>query len=163
MYKRVIIGLGFLFFSVSVFAQSNLRTKSISLSSDTVLIDTVSIVPGTLSIKDALEQIVKTEYSTIDYPKALLIWKRKPVVYPLKITYKVFPFLFTRKYFNKDIGLINEESIKNSKTYTYQPTLQQNTLFNFKELNKSGSISRSVGVGNAQDLSVNYSMNLKLS
>src|SRR5690606_7473753 len=59
-------------------------------------------------------------------------------------------------------ALITEGTIKNQE-FIYQAPQKENSLFEFRDLNKSGSISRSVGFGNSRDLSVNSSMALQLS
>ena len=65
---------------------SNFRQKKIPVA-DTVLLDTISIVPKTL----ALNGIPDSDYH-FDFVKAILYWHKKPPVDSVLITYRVFPF-----------------------------------------------------------------------
>src|SRR5690606_15533207 len=128
--------------------------KIIATAADTVQIDTLSLVPQSLSLHYLSGDTVSSGLFTVNYARATLTWNQKPAADSVRITYQVFPLLLTKKYFNKDPGLIGLETIKNDSFYQYQPSKNENTLFEFKGLTKSGSISRSVGFGNSQDLSV---------
>jgi hypothetical protein len=66
---------------------SNLRTKFISTSSKTVVIDTINIFPNSVSIQN-----VSPNQYTIDAIKATLTWIQKPLTDSVLITYRVFPF-----------------------------------------------------------------------
>ena len=88
-------------------AQSNLRTKNIILNRDTVALDTLSIIPGTVSLKDSSGTIIDSSKYRIDYVNAQLI-----IHHPLGkygaglISYKVFPYFFSQKYQHKDLRRI---------------------------------------------------------
>ncbi len=142
-------------------AQSSFRQKILLVQQDTLSIDTLSLVSGSVSIHTVTGDSIQASSYFINYPKSLLIWIKCPDITQIKIDYRVFPVLFTRKYFNKDHRLI-EESTHNTP-FTYQIPKEDNTLFSLNGLNKSGSISRSIGFGNNQDLSVNSNLVLQLS
>jgi hypothetical protein len=81
----------------------------------------------------------------------------------LNISYRVFPFSFSKSYANKDISIMepDEEGIVNP--FIYKQSRQGTDIFRTDGLNKSGSISRGVSFGNSQDVVVNSSFNLQLS
>ncbi len=153
---------GIFFSTVKVSGQTIERQKRISIKQDTVQIDTLSIVPGSITVKNLSGEILLPLYYQIVYDKALLVWKTKPAVAEVEISYKTLPILLSRRYFNKDPKLIGETTVDNTP-YIYNTKNGENTLFSFSGLNKSGSISRSVGFGNTQGLSVNSNMVLQLS
>jgi hypothetical protein len=65
---------------------SNLRQRTLAIS-DTMILDTISIIPKTLFISG----ISDTLYH-FDFVKAVLYWKQKPPLDSIKISYRVFPF-----------------------------------------------------------------------
>ena len=161
MIKKLLIGFILLLTAEHGFAQfkSNFQSKKIVVA-DTIFIDTLSILPNTLKVFH--EQLIDSSTYKIDYPNALLIWKQKPAVDSVTITYRTFPLLLTQKSFRKNPSLI-EEAVINNNPFIYRPKQEDNTLFNFDGIEKSGSISRSIGFGNNQDLSVNSNMVLQLA
>ncbi|WP_207533527.1 hypothetical protein [Desertivirga arenae] len=142
--------------------QSLLHQKVIPIAADTVTLDTLSIVPGSVRIKTADNLDVSTDNFRIDAASAQLIWKRKPVSNTVTVTYKTFPILFTKKYSKYSKDVITEAVIDNT-AFRKKEKQETNTLFSMEGLNKSGSISRSVGVGNNHDLALNSNMTLQLS
>ncbi|WP_256010945.1 hypothetical protein [Desertivirga xinjiangensis] len=152
----------FMLFGSKVFGQNLHRLKSIEGTADTLTIDTLSIVPGSVSITYEGNTISRETYK-MDAAKSVLIWIEKPGVSPLEIKYQVFPVLFTRRYSNRSAIEVTEGVISN-EDFEQQTTFpEKNTLFSLEGLNKSGSISRTVGVGNNQDLALNSNMTLQLA
>lgn len=153
------------FFSFAAHAQlnPNFRTKITKSGQEQITIDTLSIVPGSVAVSHAItgKQIDSTRYA-IDYGKSVLLWKDQTVE-PIKISYRVFPLLFTKRYFHKDATVLDKQVIDNRRYYTYTPQTTENTLLNFEGLNKSGSISRGIMFGNNQNLSVNSNMVLQMA
>lgn len=152
----------FMLFGSKVYGQTLHRLKSIDSTSDTLLIDTLSIVPGSVSITYQGNTILPETYK-IDDAKSVLIWLTKPAGSPLEIKYQVFPILFTRRYSHRSVTEVTEGVIDNKDFGKQTKTSEKNTLFSLEGLNKSGSISRSVGVGNNQDLALNSNMTLQLA
>ncbi len=148
--------------SGNTFAQlkSNHHSKKIAVI-DSVLIDTLSILPNSVKIFQN-NILLDTSAYQLDYTKALLTWKNKPSKDSVEITYRTFPVLLNKRYFHKNPSLISPEIVSNNP-YVYQVKQEENTLFSFEGIEKSGSISRSIGFGNSQDLSVNSNMVLQFS
>src|SRR5688572_9696976 len=87
---------------ISLSQLSNLREKSISLKVDSVLLDSVSIVPGSVILMNN-GQVVETNGYRIDYIKSLFTWNKSSVSYnnltandsqTATIYYRVFSFSF---------------------------------------------------------------------
>ena len=165
MLKLFTLWAGCLLLLVSkVNGQSMFRVKTISVSADTVVLDTLSIVPESVKISAPDSSTIAASSYKIDAGKATLIWISKPAFASVNISYRTFPLLFSKKYFNRSRDLITEEAIDNTAyNKKKEPEDNTNTLFSLEGLNKSGSISRSVGVGNNHDLALNSNMTLQLS
>ncbi len=168
--RKLFLPLLFFLFSLISSAQnySNLRVKTVSLKSDTIGLDSVSLVPNSFFIMDSHNQIIDTSLYTIDAVNAKLTWKKKSATFAslkedsLKITYRVFPFLFSRSFQHKDYAKLKGSSAASNPFY-YSSSLDNPELFKFEGLTKSGSISRGITFGNNQDVYVNSSLNLQLA
>ncbi|MBI3500740.1 MAG: hypothetical protein HY063_03010 [Bacteroidetes bacterium] len=156
-----LLSIVFCLLSITSFSQSNLRIKIISLSKDTTQLDSLSIIPGTVSLKDSNGAIIDSSKYKIDYVNALLIRKGK-FSDTINISYKVFPFLFSKKFQHKDISKIQNNQFGEPYIYSYD---KKNDVDFFKTegLTKSGSISRGLSFGNNQDVVLNSNLNLQLA
>lgn len=143
---------------------SNLRKKTIAFNNDTLTLDTVSIIPNSVIIQTKDGIFLHDSTYSIDPATAQLIIKTNLQEDSLVITYRTFPYNFDKRYYNKDINLIQRQSDENQNpfTFTYNPAVKEN-IFQFKGLNKSGSIARGITLGNNQDVVVNSSLNLQLA
>ena len=166
--KLIYIVISILFFNGFVGAQdlNNLRTRNLTLRTDTILIDTLSIIPGNLSIRDTLGNIIESVNYHIVAEKSLLIIDQTSILpISIKLQYRVYPFAFYGKYLHKNKNLVPED-IKVSKNpfifSNYNSSTVQNP-FQMDGLSKSGSISRGLNMGNNQDVVVNSTFNLQLS
>src|ERR1035437_4726301 len=131
-------------------AQSSLRSKNIILNKDTIRIDTLSIIPGTIAVKKTNGNLLDSASYKIDYVNALLIRKIKTID-SLSITYKVFPFLFSQKHQHKDVSRIQNNQYGEIYTYSYDKSKDVD-FFKSEGLTKSGSISRGLSFGNNQSV-----------
>ena len=139
-------------------ASSNLRSKTIIVSSDTTRLDTLSLVPGSLRIEN-----IDTSYYQLDFVNSFLVWKKRPGSDSIHISYRVFPYKL-----NPTVQRMNYDSVLNNFYVTpfefnNQLSEQQRGIFNFGNLKAEGSIGRQIGFGNSQDAVVNSSLNLQLS
>lgn len=140
----------------------NERTRMIFVATDTITLDTLSIIPGSVLIEDAGNNHLLNESFEIDYAKSILILKKETGQIPLKIHYKVFPVNFSREYSHKSKDLIHNNA--SSEPFSYNPFAEYKQYDNqYGELEKRGSISRGVSFGNNQDAIVNSNLNLQLS
>ncbi|GAB1464329.1 hypothetical protein [Pedobacter sp.] len=164
MFRVGLISLLVILVNTGIKAQlnSNQRVKKITSTNSVISLDSLSIVPQSVKVWYATNLPADTSLYHIDYAKATFLWKGAAGL-TLTFNYKVFPILFSKSYFHKDVKLIAELPIDNSSFYNYKPQTTENTLFSMKGLNKSGSISRGIMFGNNQNLSVNSNMVLQMA
>lgn len=147
------------FFAGSTYAQdiSSLRDKTIVIRSDTTQIDTLLIEPGSIFITT-----VPADQYRIDYSKSTLIWLNDS--YPkdsLNIRYRVVNFDFKKTYRNKNTDIIGHQYTKDP--FGYVPPSERFLNTNSDQIKTAGNISRGIGFGNKQDVTVNSNLNLRLS
>ena len=140
---------------------ANIRVKKIVLHSDTLALDTLSLIPGTVSLTRNGLPLDTSAYS-LQCSESKIIFKRH-IQDTLTIRYKVFPYLFSETRKHKDSRLLRPDNKGFVNPFIYSATTSDNDIFRMEGLNKSGSISRGVSFGNNQDLSVNSSLNLQLA
>jgi len=165
--QRRILLLFFFFLTVHAgFSQqlSNIRSKTFFVSGDTMLIDTLSIVPESFFIRDLeSEKLIEDSVFEMDYTNAILRWNEKPVTDSIKISYRVFPFSFSKIAFHKDSRLIEPDVQFNYNPFDYSPENSVESVFNYNGLDYSGSFVRGISFGNSQDVILNSSFNLQMA
>lgn len=131
--------------------------RAIAVNTDTVIIDSNSLVPGTFSING-----IDTSAYNIDEAQGVLIWKNKPQTDSVTMEYSALPLNLSKRYFHKDIS-----DYKRTKTGAKNPFKYQTEVTGenpgFSQLDKQGSVSRGINFGNNQNLGVNSNLNLQLS
>jgi hypothetical protein len=159
-----LIALALLLGAASAWGQdaSNLRTKWLPVQGDSLLLDTLTIVPGSLHLFSDGLPIGEGLY-TLDPYNALVIWSQRPTTDSVLARYRVMPLLLGRVRSHKDRSLTLTPPGEQPDPFRYVPPRQQGDLMGTQGLARSGSISRGILVGNNQDLAVNSSLNLELS
>jgi hypothetical protein len=149
--------------SVSLAQQSsNWRSKVFFATSDTIQIDSLSIIPNS----ERLEldgKLVNDSNFYIDYAKSQIVFAERLHGKSLRMSYRVFPLLFTKEYAHKSMDQIEQSDPGRYDFFTIKETEKETDIFAISGLNKNGSISRGVNFGNNQDLSVNSNLDLQLS
>ena len=143
---------------------SNIHKGYISLTSDTVKLDSLSIIPGTFRINDITGRLVDTSaYDLLPY-SSLLIWRHRPAGDSLPVSYRVYPYAFANRYFNKDHRSYIKSNISFAGSpYTYSPTeVSADKLIDFGSLDYNGNFSRGLSFGNNQSVILNSSFNMQL-
>ena len=69
-------------------ATSNLRKKIFLVKGDSLQLDTLSIIPTSFSIKNIPDSTYR-----LDFVRAKLYWKARPMQDSIQVEYRVFPFL----------------------------------------------------------------------
>lgn len=135
----------------------NLRTNTYPTKQSSIRLDSLSIVPGSV-----LSNIDSSFYA-INYSDATLTWIKKPIVDSVQITYRTFPFSFTKKNFHKDRSL-NYDTNFVLPPYTYSATdvKSDGPFVDFGNVDYSGTFGRALSFGNNQDVVLNSQFNLQL-
>lgn len=166
--------LGCSLFPKMLVAQLPSNQRSVILSmSDSVILDTLSLVPGTTSFKingtDLPEDCYKVDHARSQiYFDLSKIYKLFGNQREVKVTYKVFPILFTKytRDENKHSLVVNKTDTTGSNKLIYnlnKVDAPANEIFKWEGINKSGSFTRGVSFGNTQDASIISAFNLQLS
>lgn len=129
---------------------------------DTVRLDTLSIVPGSLSATDQKGRPLSAESYEVDLWNALWIWKKKPEGDTVWCRYRVFPLLFTQAVNRKDFETYNKYDSLMASRIIYAPSELLFAQPSSDRLTYSGSYARGISFGNSQDLVVNSSFNLQM-
>ena len=162
----IVIFLSLVFVQVRGQYASNIRTRAVSLARDTVKLDSLSIVPGTMQLHMASGQAIDT--SAYDfYPFAsMLIWRHRPQGADTSATasFRVYPFAYANRYFNKDhAAYVRANKNHAISPYVYVPNeVAADKLIDFGALDYNGNFSRGVGFGSTQSVTLSSSFNLQL-
>lgn len=136
---------------------SNVRVKILAYSSDTIVIDSLSIIPGSLSI----EGIDSADYR-ISYYDATFAFNKIPNTDSFKVSYRVFPYNLSKSYFHKDPSLIETNLAVSPFEYDAIQANNKGNLIDFGTIDYSGSFGRALSFGNNQDVVLNSQFNLQL-
>jgi hypothetical protein len=139
---------------------SNRSVRQFTIEADTIMLDTLSLVWGSVSVNGIEEK----DY-TVDYLNGYLIIK-KPEQKEKTITtfFRTYPYKLNKETKNKSTSIIEKRLYEPVNPFSVlEPTSSFNELFSNTNLNSSGSISRGISIGNSQDMVVNSNLNLQLS
>lgn len=156
----LILFIGFCGFSQSGY--SNYRTKKVAVKTN-IQVDSVSINSSWFSILKKDSTLLDSSFYNIDFPKAILSFKKPIDTDTIIINYLKFPEFLTKTYKQLDESIIVEN---NSNSNTLYKLTQSNTTKNyipFDGLTTSGSISRGVTVGNNQNSVLNSELDLQIT
>jgi hypothetical protein len=144
-------------------SQTNLKKKYYFIKSDTLFLDSLSLMPGTVKLKTKNEDVDTSTYK-INYSLKAIVFKVKPTD-PLFVTYKTFPYNFEKPYYHQSTAQLTKDlSLPiNPLTLAFAGSAPASESFVSDGLNKNGSISRGISFGNNQDVVVNSSLNLQVS
>lgn len=142
---------------------SSLRTKTIFFSIDKqLLLDTLPILPGTISIKDKNGNHLPN--TSFIFFEGKIKWDTIPAtsLFPISISYRIAPFAFStpRKHLDTLIFAANKEGEKILNPYAFD---NRSSPLLISGISSNGSFSRSLAFGNNQDLVLNSRFNLQLA
>ena len=140
----------------------NQRSKVLVMDRDTLVLDSLSIAPGTFTLQIAGEPVDAALYR-IDPYKSLVFWfGPKSSNDTLVARYRVLPLSFTAPRMHKDEQRMLSVSGDRNDPFRYIPPKGDADPMGVQGLTRSGSISRGILFGNNQDLAVNSTLNLEL-
>ncbi|HEU4470366.1 MAG TPA: hypothetical protein VFR58_04725, partial [Flavisolibacter sp.] len=167
LLSRILLSLTFLLIAgasraqlpLSGPAQSNIRSKTMAVRGDSLVIDTASIIPASFSIKD-----VDTASYRLDFVRAVLFWKNKPKADSIELVYRVFPFRL-----NSVTQRLSFDSIRNNvylRPFEFNRGKSEAAargMLDFGNIQANGSLGRELSFGNNQDAVFNSNFQLQLS
>lgn len=137
----------------------NQRSRILLPAADTLLLDSFSIIPQSLFIRDTLTKS-RIDTSTYALDGRFIYWKQRPDAV-IRIDYRVFPFDLSRPVQRLDTAKVtNEEGIL---MLDYNPFEKDEPAIDFKGLQYNGSFARGISFGNSQDLVLNSRFNLQMA
>lgn len=163
-HKRVYIFLLFIFFVQIIHAQinppslSNLRKKTIGTADKTVKIDSLSLIPGSVTVEN-----VSSYFYSVDAVNGTITWLDKPPLPSVTVTYRVFPYKLNTVVRHLNYDSIRFNFLSNNGFTLRASSGQTNPLMNFGNIKSEGSFGRGISFGNSQDAVVSSSMNLQLN
>lgn len=138
--------------------RTNFRNLKFPARQPVIKLDSVSLVPGTVKVKD----LAASSY-VIDEVNATLTWVIPAPVDSIEVSFRRFPFRL-----NAGVHTYNYDSIRNNFLAERPVRIrtgasQSNPFLDFGTLQSEGSIGRAISFGNSQDAVVNSTMNLQLN
>ncbi|MBE9488888.1 MAG: hypothetical protein IMY67_01220 [Bacteroidetes bacterium] len=152
--------LGFCAFSQD--QTSNYRAKKVAVR-DSIVIDSVSINSSKFLIREKNNALLDSSFYTVNFAKALLIFKKPVETDSIVIEYLRFPKFLTKTYKQLDDNIIVENTNNLDKLYKLSQPSDVKTFTPFDGLTTSGSISRGVTIGNNQNSVLNSELDLQIT
>jgi hypothetical protein len=141
---------------------SNSIIKHLTLVKDSIYLESYSISPFNFKILDNSKKVISKDDYTIDFATSLLLISSKK--YPkIWVFYDVLPEFLTKTYKKFDSNLIVPNASDLSKAYRLTQAKRTKEFQPFEGLNSSGSISRSINLGNNQNTGLNSNFDLQIS
>lgn len=143
-------------------SMNNRQTAAVPLSGDTVSVDSLSLVPGSIELSMNGKPIADS-LLFVDAINGRVAWLGKPSADSLTVSFRTFPINFGKPVQHKNIAALQPTDKGLIDPLVYNVPRGKVDLFEQTGLNKQGSISRGLSFGNNQDLAVNSDLNLQLS
>lgn len=166
MMKHAAMPVLVLLFVLAVKAQvpGSYRSRTITFTNDSLLLDTMVIIKGSLLLYDGNNLLKENEDYLVDYYSGYL----KPVAVaknkPLTASYKTTVLDLKKPLSHKPRSLQFPALSTNRYDYAYTPAgASSSNIFSEDGLKLNGSISRGLGFGNNQDIVLNSNLNLQMS
>ncbi|MBK9175166.1 MAG: hypothetical protein IPM46_02280 [Flavobacteriales bacterium] len=134
------------------------RERWVKPEADTLRIDTLGIVPESLTIMVDSAAVPDHSYRLLPFT-GNVVWRNAPD--SVLVRYRVLPIALGSTFRHKDPMRLTTPGVK-PDPFKYIPPKAEGDLLGLRGLQRSGSISRGVLFGNNQDLSVNSTLNLEL-
>ncbi len=143
--------------TTALVAQDIERCKWIKYKPQGVTLDTLSLVKGSLKIKN--QSTLKATYDL----NTNQVKFNQPFGDSVLVCYQVLPFLLNKNSFKRDIAEYNDTNRFDQDTYLrFKSFEKREEIFSTPGIQKSGSLTRGLGLGNQQSVFVNSALNLQL-
>jgi len=154
----LILTVQFIYAQINPPSLSNLRKITISTKSKTVKLDSLSLVPGSVTVDG-----ISPYFYKIDEVNGTITWLENPGKETVTVTYRVFPYKL-----NAVVKRFSYDSIRNNflanNPFTLRVSSKQTSpLTDFGNIKSEGSFGRGISFGNSQDAVVSSSLNLQLN
>jgi hypothetical protein len=138
----------------------NLRTKWVKVTPDATPIDTLSLSPATLKVLSPVDASLRVTY---DPGRNTIRFTGENLPDSVLVSYRTFPADLTKPVFHRDPKSYDTVVNFGGKD-PLAPVLRERReeFFATKGITKSGSLTRGLSFGNAQNVFVNSALNLQL-
>jgi hypothetical protein len=151
--------------TAAAWQQNIFRSFTLAITSDTTQLDTLSIVPRSLVLRDAQGRLIPDSLFCVDYPSARLTGKLQGQT--VRVAYRAFPVLFTKTYFSKEhekyLSGDTIFSIPNPFFVPQGSRYRGEKLLDNSGLEHSGSLMRGVNMSANSSASLTSELSLQLS
>ncbi len=139
------------------------NSLTIPYSSDTIEFDSVSVYRTGFKLEMGGKTINSAAYY-LDPVHAKLFFLTRPDTGKITLFYERTPFDFSQDFKHKSTDIIVTDTTKTFDPFIYSVSSANpnEDLFGSSKLNKQGSISRGVTIGNSQSLALQSTLNLQL-
>ncbi|PSR55701.1 hypothetical protein AHMF7605_20425 [Adhaeribacter arboris] len=178
MIKWWLAGVLWVILSWSAQAQySNQRCKWVNLSDAPVQLDSLTILPGSITLQGPASDTLKflynpslNQFQVIRPPVPAIrldslggIAARKNTTRDsVLVCYRVLPFNLAMARYRRKITATDSVYLPGTKIYTEEIAIKKEELFRTPGLSKNGAITRGISFGNTQNVFVNSALNLQL-
>lgn len=142
---------------------SSLRSHAVVVDADTIRIDTLSIAPESFQLYYSDSSRVENFRFKLLPVRGMLVWMTELPLDTLTASYRILALDLRQTYQKRSMDRIQPEPEYILNPFTFRPGSSEPNIFGSTELQKTGSISRGIGFGNNQDLTVNSSLSLQLN
>ena len=168
--NKYFLAFFFVYLTVQVKAQKAdlvWKQKTIAISSQDVMIDSFSLIPGSIVLVNKItHEIIPSSNYIINAATGKLKFKEVAIKNKIDsaiISYRTFPFSFIAPSYHKDINLVQPIPGFIVNPFIYTPSSSLKSAVDFGGLNYNGSYTRGISFGNTQDFVTNSNFNLQLS
>ena len=140
---------------------SNERLFTLKTMTDTLVKDTLTIIPNSVQIFDSQNNTLDSSFYEVKNNLILKEKKLSIIHYPLSIKYRVLPIDLGKKYARLDSTKLDPLAPKGFEINYNNPSVS-NAIFE-KGLDYNGNYTQGFSIGNSQNLVVNQNFNLNLA
>jgi hypothetical protein len=138
------------------------KRKTLVMEGDSLVLDSLVVWPSSLSVQSGQNVLPKESYR-LELATGMVYFLKPVAGDTLSFVYRTLPQSILPLYKAKSTNIIRQQGADAFSPYYVGGEKAISDLPGQGGLNKSGSISRGIAFGNAQNLSVNSALNLQMS